>query len=347
MTDVTEKSPLSRLAQAIASPWRAAQLLTAAKSFEANPFIGSERLNRRGLHAARVSLAHAMAARRRRRLAHLVSPEDRAAYARDGFVMRPDFLPPDRFTRLVSELRAWRGDALEAMQGDTRHRKMALDPQALAAVPTLRAVIASPAWRGLIRYVGSLDSDPQVLLQTLVRPGGETSSDPQTRLHADTFHPTAKAWLFLTDVAEDAGPFSYAPGSHQLTPARLDWERRMSFTARAASDSDTREGSFRVAPAELAAMGFGPARLFPVKANTLLVADTFGFHARGPSLRPSMRVEIFALGRRDPFRPWPGLDPLTTPMLGAASRASWRLAAALRRGRKSKLRHAVSPFDPA
>jgi hypothetical protein len=94
-------------------------------------------------------------------------------------------------------------------------------------------------------------------------------------------------------------------------------------------------------------MGFGPARLFPVKANTLLVADTFGFHARGPSLRPSMRVEIFALGRRDPFRPWPGLDPLTTPMLGMASRASWRLADVLGGSRKSKLRRAVSPFDPA
>ena len=43
--------------------------------------------------------------------------------------------------------------------------------------------------------------------------------DPQTALHADTFHPTVKAWLFLTDVAADAGPFTYVPGSHRLTPS--------------------------------------------------------------------------------------------------------------------------------
>ena len=36
--------------------------------------------------------------------------------------------------------------------------------------------------------------------------------DPQTDLHTDTFHPTVKAWLFLTDVAADAMPFVYVPG---------------------------------------------------------------------------------------------------------------------------------------
>src|ERR1700694_3362140 len=52
--------------------------------------------------------------------------------------------------------------------------------------------------------------------------------DPQTALHADTFHPTVKAWLFLTDVAADAGPFTYVPGSHRLTPERLPLEMRSS-----------------------------------------------------------------------------------------------------------------------
>ncbi|MBV9510184.1 MAG: hypothetical protein JO303_07880, partial [Caulobacteraceae bacterium] len=76
----------------LAAPWNAAGLLTAAKSFEANPILGSPQLNARGLHAARVSLACRMAARRRAKLAHLVPPEDRAAFQRDGFVVRRDFL---------------------------------------------------------------------------------------------------------------------------------------------------------------------------------------------------------------------------------------------------------------
>src|SRR5437660_1585394 len=79
--------------------------------------------------------------------------------------------------------------------------------------------------------------------------------EPQTALHADTFHPTVKAWLFLTDVAADAGPFTYVPGSHRLTPQRLAWERRMSLSARQSPNADTREGSFRIDPDELSAFG--------------------------------------------------------------------------------------------
>ena len=57
-------------------------------------------------------------------------------------------------------------------------------------------------------------------------------------------------------------------------------------------------------------------------ANTLVVADTFGFHARGPSVRPSLRVELWAYGRRNPFLPWTGGDPLSLPGL-AERRVPW------------------------
>ena len=55
-------------------------------------------------------------------------------------------------------------------------------------------------------------------------------------------------------------------------------------------------------------MGFPPPQAFAVPANTLVVADTVGFHARGLSVRPSVRVEIWTYGRRNPFLPWTGLD---------------------------------------
>src|SRR5438067_1683458 len=134
-------------------------------------------------------------------------------------------------------------------------------------------------------------------------------ADPQTVLHADTFHPTVKAWLFLTDVAEEAGPFTYVPGSHRLSPERLDWERRMSLAARHSPNAEIRQGSFRIDQAELPSLGLPQPRSFAVPGNTLVVADTFGFHARGPSNRPSLRVEIWAYGRRSPFLPWATLFP--------------------------------------
>ena len=55
-------------------------------------------------------------------------------------------------------------------------------------------------------------------------------------------------------------------------------------------------------------LGLPLPRALSVPANTLIVADTFGFHARGASLRPSRRIEIWAMGKRCPFLPWPTVD---------------------------------------
>jgi hypothetical protein len=339
----------AQIGRAAMTPWWLAQLPTGVKSFERNPLIGSPRLNEWGLHAARVSLAHRMAWARRQRLEHMVSAADRGAFARDGFVMREGFLPPAQFAALVAEVAAYRGQLREIAEGDTIMRKVALDRRTLGSLPALAALLRDPAWRGLVPYVGSRDAAPVVWVQSLLRHAVAGPPDPQTVLHADTFHPTVKAWLFLTDVAEDAGPFTYVPGSHLLTPARLEWERRMSLEARRALDKDTREGSFRIDPGELAGLGLPPPRAFAVPANTLVVGDTVGFHARGPSRGQSLRVEIFAYGRRSPFLPWTGLDPWTTTGLARRSQLSWKVDAVLERAGLMRspwrTRTGVSPFD--
>jgi hypothetical protein len=187
-------------------------------------------------------------------------------------------------------------------------------------------------------------------VQSILRHACSGPADPQTFLHADTFHPTVKAWLFLTDVAEDAGPFTYVPGSHRLTRQRLDWERCMSLSARHSPNPDDRQGSFRIDPAELASLGLPQPRSFAVPPNTLIVADTFGFHARGPSERPSLRVEIWAYGRRSPFLPWAALVPWTTSALGRRSIWSWNFGDALEsaglKKNRWRARTGVSAFDP-
>jgi Phytanoyl-CoA dioxygenase (PhyH) len=345
---------LSRLRRAVVTPLLApvwgAQLLSGAKSFERNPLIGSRRLNERGLHAARVVLAHRLAAARRRRLGRLISAVDRAAFDRDGFAVRPDFLPPRDFAALVTQLKAYRGPLREIAEGDTIMRKMALDGPTLAALPALGVLLGSPEWRRLVRYAGSRDCEPVVWVQSILRHACAGPPDPQTRLHADTFHPTVKAWLFLADVAADAGPFIYVPGSHRLTPERLEWERRMSLAARRSENDEIRQGSFRIDPAELAALGLPPPQVFAVAGNTLVVADTFGFHARGPSAQPSLRVEIWGYGRRSPFLPWASLLPWTTAALGRRSVLAWKFGDWRERAgfgaNPWRPRIGVSPFDP-
>ena len=265
-------------------------------------------------------------------------------------MVRRDFLPPDQFAALLAQIRAYRGHLREITEGDTIMRKIAVDRTAFARLPALAALLRSAEWQGLVRYAGSRDAEPVVWVQAILRHACAGPPDPQTLLHADTFHPTVKAWLFLTDVAEEMGAFSYVPGSHRLSPERLAWERRMSLAARHSPNAENRQGSFRIDPAELASLGLPRPRAFAVPANTLIVADTFGFHARGPSAGPSLRVEIWAYGRRSPFPSLAALVPWTTAGLGRRSVLSWRLgdileAAGLKKNRW-RAQTGVSAFDP-
>ena len=313
-------------------PWWAAQLLTSAKSFRDNPLLGSHRLNRLGLHRARVRLAHALTNRRRATLAGLVSDEDRAAFDRDGFVLRRNLLDPAAFEALKTRLLTHPAATREMTQGDTVTRRIAIDGALARQLPELDALLAHEAWNGLTRYVGGFDRAPWAYVQSILSQVCPGSPDPQTQLHADTFHPTMKAWFFLTDVAEDEGPFCYVPGSHRLTPQRLDWEHGRSLQARDSPDRLTARGSFRIDEAELPALGLPPPRRFAVPANTLVVADTFGFHARGPSRGATVRIELWGYDRRNPFLP--STTDAAIALLGLTDRRApmyWRLLDRLER----------------
>ena len=206
-------------------------------------------------------------------------------------------------------------------QGDAVTRRISLDPSVVKRIPAVRAVLDNATWRGLLHYVGSDAIETVNYIQSILTKVDDSGRDPQGSLHADTFHPTVKAWLFLDDVGQEASPFTYVPGSHRLTPERLDWERRMSLIAAGSKDQMTSEGSFRIAETELAELGLPACRRLAARANTLIVADTFGFHARGPSSAPGCRVEVWAYGRRNPFLPWVGLDLLRRAGLEFVARA--------------------------
>jgi Phytanoyl-CoA dioxygenase (PhyH) len=306
----------SSLRQAFLMPFWMAQVFTQEKFFARNPVLGNRWLNERGLHTARVAAAYRLSQVRRRRLARLIPEHDRRRLDRDGFIVKRDFLPADIFEALVAQARDLRAPAREMTEGDTVTRHIALDPRVLDSMPAARHLLELPEYRNLISYAGSSSAMPMVYLQTILSGAHPGPPDPQTDLHTDTFHPTVKAWLFLNDVAADTMPFVYVPGSHLLTPQRLDWERRMAIAASDGPPQNPYKLVRAIAPETLAALGLPPPRAVAVPANTLVVADTFGFHARGPSARPAARVEIWAMGRRNPFLPWAGFDPWAFPGLG-------------------------------
>lgn len=316
-------------------------LFTGAKSFLDNPLIGSRRLNRYGLHVTRVRLADAICRWRRGRLARQVRSEWREAFDRDGFVVISGIVPAGAFAQLRGAILGFEGPAREMRQGDAITRRIAVDPEMLRAIPALRDLLTRKDIAALFDYVASYRITPLHYIQTIVSKAGGDDPDPQEALHADSFHSSLKAWLFLNDVTIEDGPFTYVPGSHRFTPERLDWERARSVADPVTIDRLSARGSPRIAEHELANMGLPMPRKLAVSANTLVVADTVGFHARGPASRSGERVEIWSYARRNPFLPWLGWDLGSLP--GIAERRVglvWQIRDLLEK-------HIGQPWKPA
>lgn len=303
-------------------PFWVLQLGTSAKSFLDNPIIGSRRLNRRGLHRTRVRIADALCRWRRRRLSGQVRADWREAFDRDGFVVIENVIPPEHFPALRKAILNYKGPAREMRQGDAITRRLAIDPDMLRAIPQLRDLLTRKDLTALLHYVAGFRITPLHYIQTIATHGGSNEADPQEAIHADSFHSSLKAWLFLNPVASDEAPFRYVRGSHRFAGPRLEWEHRRSQADPHAIDRLSARGSPRVRPEDLAAMGLPEAEALSVPANTLVVADTGGFHGRGASGKSVERVEIWYYCRRNPFIPWLGGDILSLPGL-AERRVPW------------------------
>jgi len=303
-------------------PFAFLAIFTGAKAFCDNPLLGSRRLNRMGLHVWRLKAAHSLAIWRRARLSHLLPPDLRRQFERDGFIEIRDFLSPEDFQRFRAEIVDAELETRTHQQGDTITRRIAVTPKVRRKLPELDLLLRDPTWQGIMAYVASTRNKPLYYIQTILGGSAQGPPDPQLEMHSDTFQPSLKAWLFLTDVPEDGRPLTYVPGSHRLSPRRIAWERRKSVDVLKSGDRLSQRGSLRVSPPELKAIGLPAPKRFCVPANTLVAIDTCGFHARGDSGRPTLRVELWAYCRHTPFLPWTGASPLSSPLI-ADRRGAW------------------------
>lgn len=315
-----------RLRQTVFLWWRAPiwflALFTGAKSFVDNPILGSRRLNRAGLHVARMKAAHALTRLRRRRIASAITPELRGQFDRDGFIVVNGALPLEDFRSLQAAILQGEFDCREQQQGDTITRRVALGPELRRSLPHLDRLLRSRRWRGLMAYVSASWAEPLYYIQTIFGGVASAPPDPQIELHSDTFHPSLKAWLFMTDVGPDDRPLTYVAGSHRLTDKRIEWEHSKSMSVLDRGDRLSKRGSFRISQTEIESLGLPSPTRFVVPANSLVIVDTCGFHARADSAKPTQRVELWAFCRRNPFIPWAAAGPFSSGPL-AARQAQW------------------------
>ena len=299
---------ISKVVSLLKLPLQCLQLFTGSKSFRDNPILGSWILNLAGLHVARVIAAAAVTRFRFLCLSGFASREQRTSYLRDGFLKIENFLPLEEFEQLKNELKGVDGDVRQCVQGDTLTQRILLDDATLDGLPACSGLLADQTFGRLMRFTAARNTSPVYYLQCIRSNAIDGAQDPQRNLHSDTFHSTMKAWLFLDNVTDENGPFTYVPGSHRLTFKRLKWEYQQSLSGSRLKDSYGARGSLRIDESALPELGLPQPLAFRVPSNTLIVADTHGFHRRGEATHVSSRMEIWAFSRTNPFNLWPGLN---------------------------------------
>lgn len=283
------------------------ELVTTAKSFRDNPIIGSPLLNRLGLHVIRIVISHGIMRVRMWMFALPLSAKERRDYFRDGFILKPNFLPHDEFIALEEEARAFKGEIREAHQGDTLTHRAELSPDVVSDYPQIQKFLQHKKLGQLARFTAGHARKPLYYIESIKNSCATGGNDPQKDLHTDTFHPTMKCWYFLEDVSIEQGPFNYVVGSQRLTWKLLKWHYNMSIHAKDVANNLHARGSMRFTPADLDVLGLDKPRKFNVQKNTLILANVFGMHKRGNSEQASTRLALWGDSRVNPFLPFPGI----------------------------------------
>ena len=283
-----------------------------------HPVIGSPRLNRLGLHGVRVRGAN-LCSRVRRLMAPAPDPTLRAALWRNGLVVIENVLAPGEFERARSEFEA-RLQAHEREQPRPEVRSRGFGPRLTNPAgfdradggslnrfvridercPTLRSAFGpgSALLRRLHALSGVAAAPDAFWLYQLVHGDQAANPDLQRDVHCDTFHDTFKAWYYFEAVTEADGPLMYAPGTHRSDAARHAWERRRILLGK------VRSSAFRAGARDLREMGIAPLRPVLAPANSLVLANTRGFHCRGLAPGGTVRQGLYAGLRPHAFGLW-------------------------------------------
>lgn len=268
--------------------------------------IKSKPLNALGLQSARY--LYAKAARlscdvvsRRNKKINQSWVNAKASIAENGYACINDYLNPEAFQSLLDDFNAIMekkyGDDLSIKDGGT-----IVDRRGM----TGREVNESGLY-GIEEVVG--DSELKSLLEALVNReidlssttfwfdiiyNGETGCS-QNALHTDVFFDTYKVWYFVEDVSIDDGPLVYCPKSSNFTLWRMVFEYVESLPKDGIISQPHKASNY--ATRHMAA----PEKI-AVPANTLVIANTHGFHSRGEAKPGTNRKQIHFSLRENPYK---------------------------------------------
>jgi hypothetical protein len=222
-----------------------------------------------------------------------------AELSRTGITVCEDFLPPAAFTTVEREAEDYMSESSPTwlhQHGTTEVRHFSLGAVDSERFPHLAQ------WRGdqqVLALAAAAErrscrrGDGGSLVERLTV-GDYSKPDPQTELHLDTFFNTHKIWLYLDDVSAENAALVYVPGSHLLDSVRL----RRDYL----ESTSTNEESRRVSDDEVRSRGL-ERRVVSCGRNTLVVANTCGYHCRSVGELGASRRALHMTFRFNPFSP--------------------------------------------
>lgn len=219
------------------------------------------------------------------------------ALDRDGCVRIPDFLAPAAFDLVRGEYDRSRRDLAYDVwvveDNGVVEEQLDLARHAEAFTGVFSELVASPLLQAIVEH--SLRR-PLAAPRVSARHWSRPADPPAARgfghvvganyVHADMHFPTFKAWLYLNDIDESNGAFRFSLGSHKMTLGRIAYEYEASIRVAANRHEGAAEGApyalVRAPTDRQAAMiGLQPPTPMTGKANTLVIANTQGFHQQG------------------------------------------------------------------
>ena len=236
-----------------------------------------------------------------------------------GILVRENFLPPDAFVAVQREAEAFMDEREPTVlhhwgTTELRHYHLIEENVDRQEFPHLvqwrhnQQVLALAT--GAERRACTDSGAPLIEHLTF---GDYSAPDTQTELHIDTFHNTHRVWLYLDDVTEDNAPFVYVPGSHHLDRVRLREEYL---------ESTRRNGkSRRIHDDELRSRGLETRMVVTCPRNTLVVANTCGYHCRSVGRPGATRRALHMTFRFNPF----SLQPFVSSFKSSIKRSAARI----------------------
>ena len=275
--------------------------LTFLRIFSTQKLIKNKFLNKAGLQLFRIRLASLIYnLRKERNFPEIV--DEYNAYKRDGIIQIDNFLDQEHFENVRIEARRVVEDGIwDTVREDGPNIIYIRKIQNLKEedYPNIYKFLKNQKLNQLFQAVEKRKFDlykgeATLQVQYLVQGEDTPSHDPETELHADTFFNTNKSWLYLDDVNLENGPFVFVRKSQNINVKdRMQKEYKFSLNMKT-------KGSRRVFKEELEVADL-QEEVFTCPKNTLVLANTFGYHRRARGVNGYDRLTIAISARSNPF----------------------------------------------